>query len=434
MKKSLRFIAMAVLVIFAFSFVLLTQVGEKKVQGATNEITFWSWVSDSDTIKQVYEQAIKEFNSNNKYGVKIKAVYTPGEQYKTKLQTAMAANNPPDILNMWAAGKMKPYVDANRLYSISDIMNKDKQWKDRYVNGVFDLTTFNGKIYGIPQIRVATVIYYNKEIFKKYNLTPPKKWSELVNVIKVLTKNGIIPFALDARDPWILAMYAEYIANRIDPDAYRKVQKDPNAWTDKAFIETGKKIQELVKLGAFPKGATSLDYVAARNLFDQGKAAMYVMGIWDVGYLSTQSPVKNKVGAFKWPEIEGGKGNINNFLAGIEQVIAISSNCKNKQAAAAWLKLLSEQKYAKDLLAEKAGYFPTVKVNPDPKKVTGLYLEVLNMLKDQNTKDSFTYYDVMFGPIIGDGFNNTIQSIYLGKDPVEAFKKLAEIAKKEMKK
>jgi len=92
-------------VIFAFSFVLLAQVNGKKVQGATNELTFWSWVSDSDTIKQVYEQAIKEFNSNNKYGVKIKAVYTPGEQYKTKLQTAMAANNPPDILNMWAAGK-----------------------------------------------------------------------------------------------------------------------------------------------------------------------------------------------------------------------------------------------------------------------------------------------------------------------------------------
>lgn len=161
---------------------------------------------------------------------------------------------------------------------------------------------------------------------------------------------------------------------------------------------------------------------------------MYVMGSWDVGYLSTQSPVKNYVGAFKWPAVEGGKGSVNNFLAGIEQVIAVSSNCKNKQAAATWLKLLSEQRYAKDLIAEKAGYIPSVKVNPDPKKVTKLYLDVLNLLKDQNTKDSFTYYDVMFGPIIGDGFNNTIQSIYLGKDPQEAFKKLAEIAKKEMKK
>ncbi|WP_271629013.1 extracellular solute-binding protein, partial [Caldicellulosiruptor sp. DIB 104C] len=112
MKKWLKVVALAILVVFSFSVVLVGQMGEKKVQGATNELTFWSWVSDSDTIKQVYEQAIKEFNSTNKYGVKIKAVYTPGEQYKTKLQTAMAANNPPDILNMWAAGKMKPYVDA----------------------------------------------------------------------------------------------------------------------------------------------------------------------------------------------------------------------------------------------------------------------------------------------------------------------------------
>lgn len=79
MKKWLKVVALAVLVVFSFSVVLIGQMSAKKVQGATNELTFWSWVSDSDTIKQVYEQAIKEFNSNNKYGVKIKAVYTPGK-------------------------------------------------------------------------------------------------------------------------------------------------------------------------------------------------------------------------------------------------------------------------------------------------------------------------------------------------------------------
>lgn len=432
MKKTFKMIALVLAILFLTTSVITNLRQPIVAKASTTELTFWSWVSDTDTIKPVYEQAIKEFNSKNQFGVKIKAVYTPGEQYKTKLQTAMAANNAPDILNMWAAGKMKPYVDAKRLYPISDIMSKDKEWVSRYVNGVFDLTTFGGKVYGIPQIRVATVIYYNKQIFTKYGIKAPQTWKELINVIKTLTKNGITPFALDARDPWILAMYAEYIANRIDPNAYKKVQKDPNAWTDSAYIETGKKIQELVKLGAFPKGATSLDYVAARNLFDQGKAAMYVMGSWDVGYLSTQSPIKNYVGAFRWPTIEGGKGSINNWLAGIEQVIAVSSTCKNKKAAAAWLKLLSEQRYAKDLIAEKAGYIPSVKVTPNPKKVTSLYLEVLNLLKQQNIKDSFTYYDVMFGSIVGDGFNNTIQSIYLGKDSKQAFQKLVETAKKEM--
>lgn len=165
MKRFSQIGIVFLLVAFTLS-IIVSNVGisNKKVQAANNELTFWSWVSDSDTIKQVYEQAIKEFNSKNPYGVKIKAVYTPGEQYKTKLQTAMAANNPPDILNMWAAGKMKPYVDANRLYPISDIMAKDAEWKNRYVNGVFDLTTFNGKSMkflksGLQQLFIITNKY-----------------------------------------------------------------------------------------------------------------------------------------------------------------------------------------------------------------------------------------------------------------------------------
>lgn len=404
------------------------RAGKTEASKAKLPLTFWSWAYDSDAIKPAYEAAIKKFNAENGFNAEIKAVYTPGEQYKTKLQTEMATNNAPDIFGMWPAGKMKPYVEANRLYAISDLLDKDMEWKDRYVDGIFDLTSFNGKVYGIPCFRTVVPVYYNKDMFARYGLQVPATWNELLAVVETLKDNGKEAFATDLKDPWIVAMYAEIVADRLDPEAYKSVQKDPN-WLLPTYLEVGRKMQELAKAGAFPKGATGIDYMAARSLFDQEKAGMFLMGSWDVGYLGGESPIKDKIGAFKFPAIEGGKGDINNWLAGVEAVQAISANTKNPEAAGAFLKVLTEPEIAKELIAEKGGYLAAVKVQPDSTKAPKLFLEVMDLMKDR--KQNFTFYDNNLGPVVGEGFNNAIQSIVVGKLPEEAFRKLDEIAKKE---
>lgn len=395
----------------------------------TNEktvLTFWSWAYDTDTIKSVYETAIKNFNARNKYNVEIKSSYTTGEQYNTKLQTEMAANNAPDIFNMWAAGRMLPFVAANRLFPIGDEIMKDAEWRSRYIDGVFELTTFNNRIYGVPQFRVACMVFYNKDMFNNFGINVPGTWTDLVNVITTLKKNNKEAFALDAKDTWIAAMYAEYIADRIDPDAYKNAVKNKN-WLVPAYIETGKKMRGLVEAGAFPQNATDLDYTSARNLFDQEKAGMYVMGNWDVGYLSNDSPIRDKIGVFKFPAIEGGKGAVDDWLAGIEAVISVSTRCKEPRAAAAFLKYLTEPEIAQDLIAEKGGYIPTVKISPDNARLSRLYIEADALLRDEKAR--FVFYDVFLGFKTGSEFNSAIQSIINGETPEEVFKRVDEVAK-----
>lgn len=407
---------------------------ESKKAEEKTELTFASFANDTDPIKAAYDLAIKNFNANNKFNVEIKASYTTGEQYKTQLATQMAANNAPDMLNCWPAGRMAPYVEAKRLYPISDLMDKDPEWKGRYKDNVFSLTTFDGKVYGVPQFQGTAVIYYNKDMFAKFGLKAPATWSELMNAIAVLKKNGKEGFALDAKEPWVGAMYGAYIADRVDPEAFKSVQKEPK-WLIPAYIETGKKIGELVKAGAFPKGATGLDYVQARNLFDTEKAGMYIMGTWDVGYfanLKDDVPVKGKVGVCKFPAIEGGKGNIDTFLTTYEAIISISTNCKKPEVAGAFLKYMASDEIAKEQIAEKGGYFSTVKVNPDPSKVSPLYIETQKLLDE--SKSSFGFYDNQLGDVIGNEFNNAIQALVVGKTPEEAFAKVEAAAKKEMKK
>lgn len=87
--------------------------------------------------------------------------------------------------------------------------------------------------------------------------------------------------------------------------------------------------QELVQAGAFPDGATSIDYNAGGNIFKTGKAAMYIMGTWETGSIDASS-VAGKVGAFQFPTVNG-KGDVNEYVIAPGSAFAVSANSEHLQ-------------------------------------------------------------------------------------------------------
>lgn len=168
-------------------------------------------------------------------------VFTEQEQYKTKIAAEMAANEVPDVFNTWAAGFLKPFVKAGKVYDLTDKLNSDKEWKDRYVPGVYTPLEFDGKVYALPTTQTVVCLFYNKEIFDRYGLKEPKTFDELKNIINVLNENGITPFALGNKAPWVGAMFSELVVNRVGgSEPYNKVYNGTGSWEDPAFIEAGK--------------------------------------------------------------------------------------------------------------------------------------------------------------------------------------------------
>jgi len=54
----------------------------------------------------------------------------------------------------------------------------------------------DGKQYFLPVDYTWAAIYYNKSIFNRYNLKPPKTWDEFLGVCNTLQAEGIPP------SPW----------------------------------------------------------------------------------------------------------------------------------------------------------------------------------------------------------------------------------------
>ncbi|UOF88702.1 extracellular solute-binding protein [Fodinisporobacter ferrooxydans] len=347
MKKLTKAIPVCVMTALSLSAVLSGCGTTSTAAGGQNSnsktVTIW----DISTGKQqeLVKKVASEFNSKHP-GIHADVQFFQNDPYKQKLQIAMGAHNPPDIFYGWGGGILKSYVDANDVYDLTSALNSDPKWKNKFLPSVLKGVTFDGKIYGIPINNVQPVVFnYNKEIFKKYNVTPPKTWDELLKVVQELKSHGISPIALAGKNKWPDLMYEEYLVDRIGgPKAFNAViQKKPNAWSDPAFIKANTMIQELVKMGAFETGFTSVNFDTGESdaLVYTGKAAMQLMGGWDFANILSTDPayIKNKnFGWFSFPTVQNGKGDPNDIAGNLSNFYSVASASKNIKEDVTYLK------------------------------------------------------------------------------------------------
>ncbi len=379
------------------------------------------WGIETDANSQIIKEAVTLFNQNNKLNATAAVEFTEQEQYKTKIAAAMAANQVPDVFNTWAAGFLKPFVQAGKVYDLTGKLNSDTEWKNRYVPGVYTSLEFDGKVYALPTTQTVACLFYNKDIFKKYGLIEPKTYDDLLKIVKVLKDNGVTPFALGNKAPWVGAMLSEIIINRVGGTApFNNVYNGTGTWEDKAFIDGGKRMADLANMGAFPAGFNALDNDPAQADFRAGKCGMLFMGSWAIQQLYTD--MKDKLEVCKFPEIKGGKGNADSWVGQPDQSFAISAKSAVADAAAGFIKTISDPAIQTKL--NEAGNLIATNVVPDQSKVNPVALKVADLLKDM--KELFVFYDVGLGATIGNEYNNTIQAITAGKKPEDAFKTLQQ--------
>lgn len=401
---------------------LITVASVSFADETKEELTFMMWDEGTgEPMIDAMKKAIEDFNETNEYGVIIVPEYIASEQTKTKLPTMMAANAAPDMFNAWVAGYLQPYVEAGKVYNLSDALTADSEWANSFLDGTFEYLTYNDGIYGIPmQISVWTM-FYNTEIFERFDLTIPETWDELVSNLKIIRDGDaeILPFAFGNKSAWPIASLCEALTNRIGGnEAFVQAAKGEIPWTSEAFIQAAVRIKELVNENMFIEGVNALPTEETHNQFKTGKAA--VMSILDsrIGMIAG-SEVDGKYIVKNVPAVQGGKGDSNMWLGQPNRTICISENCKNKEAAVAFLKYVTSPEVVQYNL-NNAGIIPVIKSSLlDISQIPVQNAQLLQELEDMT--GMFVFYDVVLGSVTGTEYNNTIQSIVAGKDIEEAF-------------
>jgi raffinose/stachyose/melibiose transport system substrate-binding protein len=239
--------------------------------------------------------------------------------------------------------------------------------------------TFNGKVYGLPNSMLTGSFFVNEELFAQNGLKVPANWDELVAVCRAFISKGITPFTIGAKEGWCIASYMDLIILRqAGLDGTRALLDKSARYAGNAdFIEAGRKLQQLVDMGAFPQGSLGISRDEAEMPFYEGKVPMYVNGSWTIGnVVRPDSKIRDKVKIYPFP-VMGPKSNVNDFTGGVSDMFSVSSKTKHPAEAAEVVKYIAEHMSA-NMYTSGAG-LPTWAVKVDESKIDSVTKSLVAM-------------------------------------------------------
>lgn len=389
-----------------------------------DEIFLNLWHFDPGEREKVYNDAIERFEQKNP-GVKVLPLQIDNDDYKQRLIVAMSGGNPPDVFSSWGGGWLGEIVESG---VVKDLTDEDIDF-DKFVDVALRNSTYDDRIYGLP-LGIATYsFFYNKEIFEEYDLSVPETYDELLKIIDVLNENDIYPIALANQPKWPGAFYLMYINDRLGGEEVfqNALQRTGEGFDHESYIKTGEYIQDLVKRGAFNPGFNGLPYDAgqARQLLYSDKAAMILMTSGFVNNVRMEFPeFEEKMGVFKFPEIEEGVGDPTNLSAGISPVWSIHENTKHPELAVKLINELTSVETAQDYM-DKASTAVVVK-GVEPKDE---YVKIFNEWVNEANSIQFPYDQTLPPEIAQVHLDTTYELFGETMTPEEAAEKVEEKAK-----
>ncbi|MEK3781991.1 extracellular solute-binding protein [Paenibacillus sp. FSL W8-0919] len=359
---------------------------------------------------KIVNQIIEDYQNENP-NVTIKQEVLDNEQYKNKLKVLSASNELPDVGVTWAAGFLKPYVEGNLFAPVDDLLSGELNGK--FVSGTTEAYAIDGKTYALPLEFNIAPVYYNKAIFEQYNLQVPQSYEEFKQIVKTLSDSGIAPIALGNKDRWTGSLWYMYLADRIGgQDTLASAISGDVSFKDESLVKAAAEIQSLVDGNAFVKGFNGLSNEEAKSEFLNGKAAMYMMGTWELPNFTTNEEIpqefRDSVGFFKFPTVDGGKGDINSWVGGPGVGLFISEDSKVKEEAKKFVEYFVTKWGEQSVTG--AGVIPATKVDTASLELPQLYIDLFN---EMNQASSITLFaDVQMEANAAETHLNMIQALF----------------------
>jgi multiple sugar transport system substrate-binding protein len=108
--------------------------------------------------------------------------------YDEKMVTMKAGGNAPDLIQFWDTPK---YVESGLVKDITPLIERDSFNPEGKYGIVEGFETYKGNYYGMSMEVSPRMIYYNKDIFDKYDVPYPEAgwtWDEFKDTVKKLTQ------------------------------------------------------------------------------------------------------------------------------------------------------------------------------------------------------------------------------------------------------
>lgn len=307
-------------------------------------LSIWTYFSGNE--QKIFQKLVDYFAAQN--NITVKAEFLPFGTYKQQLSVAIAGGSLPDIIMI----DNPDHAAFAAMNVFEDISDKIKSWENTsaYFEGPLNSVQYKGKYYGIPLTSNCLALFYNVDMLKAANITPPSTWEELRAAAKKLTNQNTfgIGVAMPKSEeatfqflPWLIASGGRY-----------------DTMDSAESIKAVAFLKELIDDGSMSKETINWGQGDIQKQFSVGKLAMFVGGPWMIPQITEDSKgmkfaVAKVPKDVKYASVLGGEN------------IGIVKD-KNTELAWKFLQYMGDQKIMKEFISQ-TGYFPPRKdVAQDP--------------------------------------------------------------------
>lgn len=262
MKRQNKFI------ILLFGMVALVSIlgacGKEK-----KEIVLWNPFTGADG--EFFQQIVDEYNKTDP-DYKVKNVIVP-DMY-TKIYTVMNSNKDKDVPDMTVihAERVELFSEQSLIDPMDDVIKDQKNINsDAYIPQAWDSGEVNGKRYTVPLDVHTSVMYYNKDLVKKYGANVLDDnivtFDEIHEIAKKAKADNKVTYPINV-EMWTISALSAQQGSSIEKDG------DPNLNSPEI-----KKSVEILK-GLVDSGAAQEDGDDASQLFQSGESVFLQDGTW----------------------------------------------------------------------------------------------------------------------------------------------------------
>jgi AraC-like DNA-binding protein/ABC-type glycerol-3-phosphate transport system substrate-binding protein len=202
----------------------------------------------------------------------------------------------------------------------------------------------NDRLYSVPQHVSIRLLFYRKDLLKKYFFKPPQIWEEVSEQASVILKgekteslNGLL---MNFNPPIRFSVFLDYLWSQ-GVDLY---ENGPDWTLNRKALETALKLLEgFFKKGLIPKSVQTSDYTDAYHQFLEGRAVF--MHHWSDGIQMIQKLPPEQRELFGWCSLPAYSLKVpgKSIVGGLNYVIP--KNTMYPEAASKALERIMEERF-----------------------------------------------------------------------------------------
>jgi N,N'-diacetylchitobiose transport system substrate-binding protein len=317
--------------------------------------TLTVWIMNGDLSPKILDVAEQQFTKAT--GAKVKLQLQQWDGITTKLTTALAQKDAPDVVDLGNT-QVPVYAATGGLMDLSPY-KEELQGGQTWLSGLEGPATVDGKLYGAPLFAGNRAVIYNKKMWADAGVTDvPTSYDQLTaDLDKVKAKNPQADFSA-------FYMPGQYWYGGLQWvwDAGGQIATEQGGkW--KGAIDSADAVKGLTKWKDFQNSYSAkstqdinTDKPAESDIFAQGNTSAILGSAWEIGSITTAKPeLKDQIGTFAMPSQTEGKTQPV-FLGGSD--LGIPSKSANQDLALYYMKILTSKKFQQDQVFGVDGWEP----------------------------------------------------------------------------